>query len=65
MVVLGSRVEITLEVFERVAWRAEPVRVEPSALEAADAARVAFFRADRPTRRDGVWGDERLWRSCR
>jgi histidine ammonia-lyase len=44
MVVLGSRVEITLEVFERVAWHGEPVRVEASALEAADAAREAFRR---------------------
>ena len=44
MVVLGSRVEITLEVFERVAWRGEPVRVELSAVEAADAAREAFLR---------------------
>ncbi len=44
MVVLRSRVEITLDVFERVAWRGEPVRVEVSALEAADAAREAFLR---------------------
>ena len=44
MVVLRSRVEITLELFERVAWRCEPVRVEVSALEAADAAREAFLR---------------------
>ncbi len=44
MVVLGSRVDITLDVFERVAWRGEPVRFEVSALEAADAAREAFLR---------------------
>ncbi len=44
MVVLGSRGDITLEVFERVAWRGEPVRVEVSALEAADVAREAFLR---------------------
>ena len=41
---LRSRLEITLEVFERVAWRGEPVRVEVSALEEADAAREAFLR---------------------
>ena len=41
---LGSRVEITLEVFERVAWGGEPVRVDASALEVADAARDSFLR---------------------
>jgi histidine ammonia-lyase len=43
MVVLGSRNEITLEVFERVAWGGEPVRVDASALEVADAARDSFL----------------------
>ena len=35
--------------FERVAWRGEPVRIEASTLERADAAREAFLRLlDRP-----------------
>ena len=40
---LGSRDEITLEVFERVAWRGEAVRIETAALERADATRKAFL----------------------
>ena len=32
-VALGSRIEITLDVFERVAWRGEPVRIEAAALD--------------------------------
>jgi len=44
MVVLRSRLDITLDVFERVAWGGEPVRVDPSALEAADAVRESFLR---------------------
>jgi len=43
-VTLGSRGEITLDVFERVAWRGEPVRVEARALERADATRETFLR---------------------
>lgn len=43
-VVLGSRFEITLEVYERVAWGRESVRLEPGALERADATRTAFLR---------------------
>jgi histidine ammonia-lyase len=43
-VALGSRAEITLDVFERVAWRGESVRIETSALERADATRKAFLR---------------------
>ena len=43
-VALGSRVEITLDVYERVAWRGEPVRIEAAALERADDARASFLR---------------------
>lgn len=43
-VALGSRVEITLDVFERVAWRGESVRIDAAALERADATRNAFLR---------------------
>ena len=43
-VMLASRVEITLDVFERVAWRREPVAVAPAALERADETRAAFLR---------------------
>jgi histidine ammonia-lyase len=43
-VALGSRAEITLDVYERVAWRGESVRIEASALERADATRTAFLR---------------------
>jgi hypothetical protein len=42
-VTLGSRGEITLDVFERLAWRGESVRVEATALERADATRRAFL----------------------
>jgi histidine ammonia-lyase len=49
MVVLGSRREITLETFERVAWRGERVRIAPEALARVAAAREAFLRlAARP-----------------
>ncbi len=44
VVVLGSRVEITLDVFEQVAWRDAPVRIEATTLQLADAAREAFLR---------------------
>lgn len=48
-VMIGSRSEITLEVFERVAWRGEGVRVAAEALRRADATRAAFLRLlDRP-----------------
>jgi histidine ammonia-lyase len=43
-VALGSRAEITLDVYERVAWRGESVRIEASALERAEATRTAFLR---------------------
>ena len=43
-VALGSRVEITLDVFEQVAWRGESVRIEAVALERADDTREAFLR---------------------
>lgn len=43
-VALGSRVDITLDVFERVAWRGEPVRVGDDALARMDATRAAFLR---------------------
>ena len=49
MAVLGSRGEITLEVFERVAWNGEGVQVAPEALARVAAAREAFLRlAARP-----------------
>ncbi|MCY7304093.1 MAG: aromatic amino acid lyase [Thermoleophilia bacterium] len=43
-VALGSRTDITLDVFERVAWRGEPIRVSSEALVRVDAARAAFLR---------------------
>ncbi len=43
-VTLGSRVEITLDVFERVAWCGESICVAPSALQRADETRRAFLR---------------------
>lgn len=43
-VALGSRVEITLDVYERVAWCGEPVRIEAAALERADDTRASFLR---------------------
>ncbi len=43
-VTLASRREITLDLFERVAWQGEPVRIASSARERADAARAAFLR---------------------
>jgi histidine ammonia-lyase len=43
-VTLGSRVEITLDAFERVAWRGESVRIEAAALARADDTRKAFLR---------------------
>ena len=49
MVVLGSRFDITLDAFERVAWGRDPVRVAPKALARAAEAREAFLRlAGRP-----------------
>jgi histidine ammonia-lyase len=49
MVVLGSRHDITLDAFERVAWNGEPIRVSPEAVARVDAAREAFLRlAARP-----------------
>jgi histidine ammonia-lyase len=48
-VTIGSRSGITLELFERVAWRGEGVRVAAEALRRADATRAAFLRLlDRP-----------------
>ncbi len=44
MVELGSRFDIDLDAFERVAWRGESVRVDPAALERADAARSSFLK---------------------
>jgi histidine ammonia-lyase len=41
---LGSRSEITLEVFERVAWGGESVRIKPVVLERVEATRTAFLR---------------------
>ncbi|HEV8648396.1 MAG TPA: aromatic amino acid lyase [Actinomycetes bacterium] len=41
---LASRSQITLDFFERVAWQGEPVRIAPTALAGADAARAAFLR---------------------
>jgi histidine ammonia-lyase len=43
-VALGSRADITLDVFERVAWRGEPVEVGGDALERVNASRAAFLR---------------------
>jgi histidine ammonia-lyase len=43
-VALGSRVEISLDVFERVAWGGESVRVEAAALQRVDETREAFLR---------------------
>ena len=64
-VALGSRIEITLDVFERVAWRGEPVRIEAAALERADDARKAFLRLLDSTRRHRLRRHERLRRSSR
>jgi histidine ammonia-lyase len=41
---LASRSDITLEAFERVAWRGEKVEIAATAVERADAARSAFLR---------------------
>jgi histidine ammonia-lyase len=41
---LSSRADITLDVFERVAWQGETVSVATAALERADLARAAFLR---------------------
>src|SRR6266487_1603050 len=43
-VTLSSRSEITLELFERVAWRDEGVMVAAKAVERVEAARAAFLR---------------------
>jgi len=43
-VTLASRADITLEAFERVAWRGESIDIAPEALERIDAARAAFLR---------------------
>jgi histidine ammonia-lyase len=44
VVTLASRNDITLEAFERVAWRGEGVAIAPAALERVEAARAAFLR---------------------
>jgi histidine ammonia-lyase len=41
---LSSRFDLTMDAYERVAWRGEPVRIAPEAVERADAARDAFLR---------------------
>ncbi len=43
-VTLSSRSQITLELFERVAWHGEAVAVPAGTLQHADAARAAFLR---------------------
>ena len=48
-VALGSRRDITLEAWERIAWGREHVRVESAVLGRIDAARASFLRLiDRP-----------------
>ena len=48
-VAVSSRADITLDSFERVAWRGEAVEVAAAALRRADAARESFLRlAARP-----------------
>src|SRR6476619_5460589 len=43
-VVLDSRADITLELFERVAWGGESASIAPAALERIDEARQSFLR---------------------
>jgi hypothetical protein len=48
-IVLSTRRDITLDVFERVAWQGESVSIPAATLERVDRARTAFLRLlDRP-----------------